>query len=926
MPYISMQATLSEPPGTSQSALLLASDPKIFVLPNKLGLHVLRSTPDLPALIAAKPAVIKFSGAWAAAQAVSAGTLVIGRLPHPEQGAGWPHSYELRPQQAAAQFVAAQRRTYQAHATITYWEGPGELRQLDQERLRWYAQFEVERMKAMQALGFKCVIGNFAAGTPELALWPAFLPAIEAGLRYEALLGLHEYSWPWMWWLTGKYQMLPGDDQGDEGWSTLRYRQVYRQYLLPKGLQLPLVLTECGIDPEVKALLPTTPGGTWKDPGQYGAPHDPEPDKNDYYFRQLAWYEAELGKDPYVVGMALSTWRHFNGRGDDFDMTGPSGAEKARKRAKGRPPQPFDYREFTGAKAKPDYIPPRTAYRRAYVLLPQLEDALERTEWRMAAAIGSSVRLRTLGHSADDAGVGPEEREIVAVNPQAWAADLKDWYDQHYPGAEYRAIETASPWEMAVKLIPPLEDDIALAQIDPRWADYNFGEYPNDSETIGRYGCFLTGLAIILRKHYQRDVTPPLLDKILVIARAAYVQDNIMVWQATVPLFPIFDQSIKDNVQRTAGQLNELLKNDWEIILRRADGAHFVYLEKVEGETLHIIDTWDGKRKKKIASDFQGVRAARLRKDSLPQPNLSGMASGSSLPPREPYCRTYILLPQLEDTVEQLLWRIAAAIGSADQLHTLGHSADDAGVGPQEREIVAINPRSWGSDLQAWYDKHYPAAEYRAIESESPWEMAVQIMPPLNDDIALAQKDPRWAAYDFGAEPDPPSNQENIGRYGCFLTGFAIILRKIYGRDVTPLLLDKLLVAAGTGYVNDNFMAWETAVPLFPAFDGQLKDNVSRSARELERLLQDGWEIILRRADGAHFVYLERVEGNTLHIIDTWDGKRKAHAAGAYRGVRAARVKTRSGRTAPAKLLAGLHDLQGAENMPAILEAIKKEA
>ncbi|HQE98297.1 MAG TPA: hypothetical protein PLG06_01010, partial [Anaerolineae bacterium] len=61
--------------------------------------------------------------------------------------------------------------------------------------------------------------------------------------------------------------------------------------------------------------------------------------------------------------------------------------------------------------------------------------------------------------------------------------------------------------------------------------------------------------------------------------------------------------------------------------------------------------------------------------------------------------------------------------------------------------------------------------------------------------------------------------------------------------------------------------------------------------RELQRLLEDGWEIILRRADGGHFVYLERVEDDTLHIIDTWDGKRKAHAASAYRGVRAAHVR-----------------------------------
>lgn len=911
MTYVSTQNPVTRPAAAPPS---LASKSKTFVMPNKLGIHVLRATPDLPAFIAAKPAVIKFAGDWEHAQHAPPGTLVIGQLPSTAQDEAWRPGAQ-NPEQAARDFVAAHREFYQAHACIPYWEGLHEIIPHDHDNLHWYARFEIERMNLLQALGFKCVIGNFAVGAPELALWPAFLPAIEAGIRHEALLGLHEYSWPWMWWLTGKYQMLPGDDQEDEGWSTLRYRKVYRQYLLPRGLQIPLVISECGIDPEVKPLLLITSTGDWNEPGSYWAAPEHESNNADPYFRQLAWYEAELGKDPYVIGMAISTWGHFNGQNRDFDIAGSPIAEKLRQRAKAHPALPFDYRKLTGAKPQADYVPPRTAYRRTYILLPQIQDTFERLEWRMAAAIGSSVQLRTLGHSADDAGVGPEAREIIAVNPQAWDAELQAWYEQHYPGAEYQALQASTPWEMALKLIPPLEDDIALAQIDPRWADYNFGEIPYDAETIGRAGCFITGLAMILRKHYQRDVTPPVLDKILVAARGAYVQDNILVWPDTIPLFPIFDQSIKDNVQRTAGQLEELLRNGWEIILRRADGGHFVYLEKVQGDTLHIIDTWDGKRKRHTADAYRGIRAARLRRTPLPEPELSGMTNISSLAPREPYRRTYVLLPQLQDTVEQLTWRTAAAIGSAEQLCTLGHSADDAGVGPLEREIIAVNPRAWGSDLKAWYDRHYPAAEYRAIETESPWEMAVQIMPPLEDDIALAQKDPRWGRYDFGAEPDPHGGAETIGRYGCFLTGFAIILRRIYGRDVTPPLLDKILVASGVGYVNDHFMAWETAIPIFPAFDGHLKDNLSRSARELERLLEDGWEIILRRADGAHFVYLERVEGDTLHIIDTWDGQRKRHAASAYRGVRAAHVKARPKRPAPAKILVGLHDLRGAEWM-----------
>jgi len=183
--------------------------------------------------------------------------------------------------------------------------------------------------------------------------------------------------------------------------------------------------------------------------------------------------------------------------------------------------------------------------------------------------------------------------------------------------------------------------------------------------------------------------------------------------------------------------------------------------------------------------------------------------------------------------------------------------------------------------------------------------MATKLMPILGEDIALGQTDPRWADYDFGEHPDKPADEESIGRYGCFLTGLAIILRKVYQRDVTPPLLDKLLVAARAAYVSDNIMMWGSAVPLFPAFDDSIKDNDQRSARQLKELMSDGWEIILRRADGGHFeiilrradgghfVYLEDVKGDVLHIIDTWDGKRKEKAAGEYKGIRAAHVRER---------------------------------
>jgi len=586
----------------------------------KLGAHVLRSAADLGDYVAAKPAVVKLVGEWGMAADLPEGVLAIGRKHQADYDAQHQYKEGMSPADAARQFVEDQADVYRANPQIAYWEGHNEPIWNTPEEMAWYAQFEIERMKCMANVGLRCVIGNFATGTPDLALWEQFLPAIEAGLEYEALLGVHEYSCPWMWWMTGKHQVDPSEDQGDEGWTTLRYRKVYRQWLIPRGLVIPLVITECGIDPLVNPKPEGAPGGTWKDLGDFWEANDLEPDKHDYYFRQLVWYDQELQKDDYVVGATIFTWGNFGAPWSSFDVAGTPVAEKLVAYTQEHPANSFEYPDDNVAPPPPvdGFVPPRIPYSRTYVLLPQMSDPVEAMEWRTAAAIGSAAEMRTVGHSADDAGVGPKDRTVIAVNPDTWG-DLQGFFDEHYPGAEVLALYAGTPWEMAVKLRPILTDDIALAQQDPEWKDYDFGEQPGGG-TIGGYGCLLTGLAIILRKVYHRAITPPVLDKLLCAARAAFVNDNILGWVSTAKLFPAFDRVVKDNAYRTADQLAEMLDGGWEIVLRRADGAHFVYLESVEDDGLHIIDTWDGKRKVRPALDYFGVRAVHVASEVAPPP------------------------------------------------------------------------------------------------------------------------------------------------------------------------------------------------------------------------------------------------------------------------------------------------------------------
>jgi hypothetical protein len=314
-------------------------------MPTKLGAHVIRMSGSTPSFIAAGPAVVKFIGDWATASDVPSGTLVIGRKVS-DDDAQSQRARGLSPAEAAHEFVYKwkQIELYQQNPDIFFWEGHNESVWGDLEGISWYAQMEIERMKLMDALGLKCVIGNFASGSPPLHLWPGFVPACQYAVEHNHFLGLHEYSTPFIWWMTGKYQLDLSEDARTSdgrltGWTTLRYRQVYDQFLKPAGLgNLPLVITECGLDPLVNPIPDGWPHGTYqhlgswwnKGPDEWGypLPDDFVPDggwhidnRDLFYLEQLAWYDHHLLQDSYVMGMTLFTFGSFGAPWDAFDVT-----------------------------------------------------------------------------------------------------------------------------------------------------------------------------------------------------------------------------------------------------------------------------------------------------------------------------------------------------------------------------------------------------------------------------------------------------------------------------------------------------------------------------------------------------------------------------------------------------------------------------
>lgn len=490
---------------------------------SKLCPHSIKPTAEAKLLVQAGCPLVKFVDDFGAAEeylALRPDLTIIGR--------GYTYTTLLdqlssgdAPEQAAAKFVREQKaRYYDPNPLIKIWEGhnepsfggPDESGAL--AKMEWYGRFEAARLRLLADLGLRGVVGNFSTGYPEinagdLRMWEAFMPAVAAARDYNGMVGLHEYSSPWMWWLTGNYQegnclhrrLRPGwreEDYGDLGWLTLRYRQVYRYALAPHALdRVPLVITELGCD-AVGHNCPGTASGAWKDLtsfwNSYDGSRDPinywrqpggERDAERYYAEQLIWYDREMQKDPFVLGATIftfgtnsATWEPYNVAGTRVPHFLAAHISQARSEPTippptpsppqpPAPPQPVEIIQPAPSPAAapappPTPVPapmpaprqprgqPREQYSRIYVLLPP---AATDPAWVEAIADATWADRRfTIGASADDAGIGNlHARMVVAINPRGWGTTptIEQWLGQNYPGVEFVPVPADSPTELA---------------------------------------------------------------------------------------------------------------------------------------------------------------------------------------------------------------------------------------------------------------------------------------------------------------------------------------------------------------------------------------------------------------------------------------------------------------------------------------------
>lgn len=278
--------------------------------PSKLGLFVSRNDPQLFELLeTGGVAVVKtleldvnFAGQI---KQTSPRTKLIGRIDLPQLQLD-----SIDPIQAARDFVNAvlvYADDGRRRATYDGWEAYNEPVPGTSDEMAKLADFEAERTRLLAERGIRSVIGNFGTGQPPLEMWERFLPAMQAAKEYDGWLGLHEYAAPTIYYLStrdgaGRY---PGVTPADTGWLTLRYRQVYNQILRPAGLEIPLVMTELGVD----GLVADRPGPAnargWVDFQRYWAEHGYGLWGPGAYVEQLVWYDQAMQQDDYVIGGAI---------------------------------------------------------------------------------------------------------------------------------------------------------------------------------------------------------------------------------------------------------------------------------------------------------------------------------------------------------------------------------------------------------------------------------------------------------------------------------------------------------------------------------------------------------------------------------------------------------------------------------------------
>jgi len=180
--------------------------------------------------------------------------------------------------------------------------------------------------------------------------------------------------------------------------------------------------------------------------------------------------------------------------------------------------------------------------------------------------------------------------------------------------------------------------------------------------------------------------------------------------------------------------------------------------------------------------------------------------------PRVQYARTYVLLPP--NSSLDLWYQAVDEFAGLD--HTIGKSADDAGVGDLDQRVVkAVNPEEWGAGedgtgLAGFFAKYYPGVDFQTVSLGG-----------------------------GGTEPPPvelPEGERLSIHLQTEVVGWLALIKAMARRAITPNAYKAQLaeaVAVTTGYVSTVKPTWVKLVGNF-----ELADDIKRASPDTRVLIR----------------------------------------------------------------------------------------
>ncbi|KAH3759660.1 hypothetical protein Pelo_8558 [Pelomyxa schiedti] len=262
---------------------------------SKLSIHTGMGQYSWTILNGGQPRVVKLLDNFGDAASIKKsvpGIVIVGRIYLDSQ------PMDGDPATRASEWWSEVSGTILSYPDVDYWEGYNEPDVGTVSAMQWYSTFEQSRIQLLDKYGLKACIGSFSTGVPDVttpSIVEAFYPAFKTAMDFSAILGLHEYSAPYM---NSSYS---GGVCSGDGWLTGRYRKLFNQYLIPAGMVLNTVITENGIDGGTCSINHCNIAGGWQNFCSYWN----QPSCESEYMSQLAWYDSVMQCDGYILGSTI---------------------------------------------------------------------------------------------------------------------------------------------------------------------------------------------------------------------------------------------------------------------------------------------------------------------------------------------------------------------------------------------------------------------------------------------------------------------------------------------------------------------------------------------------------------------------------------------------------------------------------------------